>query len=183
MSVKRSLAPVLLFYNFLLSILPLVMCTNCRKFCLLPVPLLTLKPHIRYVENIKYLVNLPLSSLLLAETWHHSANNFQFMYSQKRFSKASQYVWAKYFQNRIIMSCLELWYPVEKWVQYEMQQFSCKHREQHISKWSYEIALTLLFPFVKYIVGMWNWDLVNSFWNHVIQISFRQCTKFVDLLV
>jgi hypothetical protein len=34
------------------------------------------------------------------------------------------------------MFCLELWYSVE----YKMQPFSCKHREQHISKQDYEIS-------------------------------------------
>jgi hypothetical protein len=37
------------------------------------------------------------------------------MYSQKRLSQASILIPTKYFQNRIIMFCLELWYCVEKY--------------------------------------------------------------------
>ncbi len=38
----------------------------------------------------------------------------QFMYSQKRFSQESLLISTKYFKNRIIMFCLELWYSAEK---------------------------------------------------------------------
>jgi hypothetical protein len=37
------------------------------------------------------------------------------MYSQKGFSQASFLLSTKYFQNRIIMFCLELGYSVEKY--------------------------------------------------------------------
>ncbi len=36
-----------------------------------------------------------------------------YVYSQKRFSQASLQISTKYFHNRIIMFCLELWYFVE----------------------------------------------------------------------
>jgi hypothetical protein len=50
---------------------------------------------------------------------------------------ASLQISSKYFQNIIIMFCLELWYSVD----YKMQPFSCQHREQHISKQDYEISV------------------------------------------
>jgi hypothetical protein len=34
--------------------------------------------------------------------------------------------------------------------------------------------LKLLFPFLLHTFGIWDWDLTNSFWDHVIQISIRQ---------
>ena len=44
----------------------------------------------------------------------YTANNFPFLYSQKRFSQASLLISTTYLQNRIIMFCLELLYFVEK---------------------------------------------------------------------
>ncbi len=41
--------------------------------------------------------------------------NVLFMYFQKRCSQASLLIWIKYFQNWIIMFCLELWFLVEKY--------------------------------------------------------------------
>ncbi len=39
-----------------------------------------------------------------------------------------------YLQNIIIMLCLELKYAVDS------ESYSCQHREQHISKWNYELG-------------------------------------------
>jgi|688.fasta_scaffold607074_1 molecular chaperone DnaK (HSP70) len=44
----------------------------------------------------------------------YTANNFQFMYSQKRLSQASLPIPIKYLQNKIIIFCPNydiLWYP------------------------------------------------------------------------
>jgi hypothetical protein len=70
-----------------------------------------------------------------------------------------------------------------------MQQFSCQHRKQNISKQNYEIyveqeiliswlelqmwSLELVISFLKYMFGIWDWGVANSFWDHVIQISIR----------
>ena len=54
-----------------------------------------------------------------ATVFIYTANNFPFMYSQKRFSQAS--LLKSNYQNRITMFCLKFWY------------FSCQ--QQHISKW------------------------------------------------
>ncbi len=106
---------------------------------------------------------------------HHTANSFPFMYFQKRFRQVSLLISAKYFQNRIIMFCLELMYIIlETSTVLEMQPFACKHREQHIYKRNYEILvpqvfifpnvnykddpLYLLFPFLKY-TKVYIWDL------------------------
>ncbi len=35
----------------------------------------------------------------------------------------------------------------------------------------------LLFPFLKFICGIRDLDLANSFWAHVIQISIRQIDR------
>ncbi len=43
----------------------------------------------------------------------YTANNFPFMGSQKRFSQVLLVISTKYFQNRIIMFSLELWYYVQ----------------------------------------------------------------------
>jgi hypothetical protein len=62
--------------------------------------------------------------------------------------------------------------------------------EKNISKRNYEITvvqdihiyrlelqrLSLLFPFLKYLTGIWDWGLAYSFWDHVIQISVRHMT-------
>ncbi len=34
--------------------------------------------------------------------------------------------------------------------------------------------LNCLFSFLKYIFGIWEWGLANSFWDHGTQISIRQ---------
>ncbi len=47
---------------------------------------------------------------LSAKHPHYTANNFPFMYSQKSFSQVSLLISTKYFQNRIIMFYLELWF-------------------------------------------------------------------------
>jgi hypothetical protein len=75
-----------------------------------------------------------------------------------------------YLAKPIIMFCLELLYSIE----YKMQPFSFQHREQHISQQDYEISvveeihisrlepqskdgpLNFLYPFLKYIVGIWH---------------------------
>ncbi len=76
-----------------------------------------------------------------------------------------------------------------------VQPFSCKHGEQYISKKYYKITVVLLvllwrrfmfpdliykdgplnfmFYFLKYIVGILDWGLAYSFWDHVILILFR----------
>ncbi len=82
------------------------------------------------------------------------------------------------------MLCLQLWYS------------GCSHsavsiyRKQNISKLNYEISvvqeihisrlelqiyglLNLLFLFLKYIFGIWDWSVANSSRDHVIQISIR----------
>jgi hypothetical protein len=32
----------------------------------------------------------------------------------------------------------------------------------------------MLFPFLKYIFGIWDWGLAAPFWDHVFQISIKQ---------
>jgi hypothetical protein len=54
---------------------------------------------------------------------NYAANDFSFRYSQKRFSQASFLISTKYFQNRIIMFSLKLFYSV----QCQMQPLSCRH--------------------------------------------------------
>ncbi len=46
---------------------------------------------------------------------YRTANNFPFMYFQKRFSQASLLISTKYFQKRITKFCLELWYSGENY--------------------------------------------------------------------
>ncbi len=46
---------------------------------------------------------------------YHTANNFPFMYSGKRFSQASLLISTQYLQTRITKFCLELWYSGEKY--------------------------------------------------------------------
>jgi hypothetical protein len=53
------------------------------------------------------------SYLCVLNSLVYTANNFPFMYSQKRFGQASLLISTTYFQNRIIMFCLELCYSVE----------------------------------------------------------------------
>jgi hypothetical protein len=69
-------------------------------------------------------------------------------------------------------------------------RYSCQHKEQHISKWNYEIAvvqeihisrlelkrrpLEFIISFSKVYIWDLGLDLANSFWDHVIKISFRQ---------
>ncbi len=45
----------------------------------------------------------------------YTANNLPFMYFQNRFSQASLLISNQYFQIRIVMFTLELWYSVEKY--------------------------------------------------------------------
>jgi len=93
----------------------------------------------------------------------------------------------KYFQNKFILFCLELWYSGEKY-SYRCSHSACQHRQQHISKRNYEISVVqevhmsrlelqrwplLLIPFLKHLFRIWDWGLANLFWDHVIQISVR----------
>ncbi len=127
-----------------------------------------------------------MDNVVAVDNFSCTANNFTFMYSQKRFSQPSLLISTTYFQNRIIMFCLELLYSAEN----KMQSFGCQHREQHIYIPNYEITvvqeihisrlglqiLTIEFviPFLNYIFGIWDRGLANSFSDHVIQISVRQ---------
>jgi hypothetical protein len=125
------------------------------------------------------------------------------MYSKNRFSQASLLLSTKYFQNKIF--CLELWYSVEM---YALQYCSrCSrsangmHREQRtvqcevfphgimILPYSTGVSFSrlelqrLLFSFQNYLFGIYDWGLVNPFWDHVIQILiwlslyFPNCQK------
>jgi hypothetical protein len=59
----------------------------------------------------------------------YTVNNILFMYSQKRFCRASLLTAAKYFQNRIIIFCLELWE-----VLYVVLHAASQLSAQHITK-------------------------------------------------
>ncbi len=111
---------------------------------------------------------------------------------QNRFSQVSLIISTKYFQkNRIIMHVLSGIMLFWREVQYlHMQPYSCQHREQHISKRNYEISVVKLqeihisrlelqrwpYEFVIFYSKVYIWDLGLrfSFWDPVIQISFRQ---------
>ncbi len=57
-----------------------------------------------------------------------TANNFTFMYSQKRFCQASLLISTRHFQNRIIMFRHELWYSAGKY------STRCSHSAFRIGK-------------------------------------------------
>jgi len=146
--------------------------------------------HLLYIAERSYTSDIwgiyGVDNVVAADAFSCTANNFTFMYSQKRFRQQSLLISTTYFQNRIIMFCLELWYSAEN----KMQSFGCQQREQHVFKWNYEITvvqeihisrlelqiLTLEFVihFLKNIFGIWDRGLASSFSDHVIQISVRQ---------
>ncbi len=91
----------------------------------------------------------------------YTANNFRFMYSQKRFSQAT-----------FPIINLKLCYSLEKYSPVDAAIQLSAYRKKHVSKWNYEIMysstgdsysrlelqrwpLNLLFPFLKYIFGIW----------------------------
>jgi hypothetical protein len=47
-------------------------------------------------------------------------------------------------------------------------------QEIHISRLELQRWSPLLYPFLKYIFGIWDRGLANSFWDRVIKISIRQ---------
>jgi hypothetical protein len=84
-------------------------------------------------------------------------NNFPFMCFQKRFNQVSLLKSVKYFQNRIIMFCLELSYSVEKYIT------RCNHSTvsignnifpNRIMKLLQRWSLDLLLPLLQYKFGI-----------------------------
>jgi hypothetical protein len=108
-----------------------------------------------------------------------TAKLFPFMYSHKRFSQASLLISTNYFQNRIIMSCLELWYSgvLEAAIQLsayigiayfqaELWNFSSTVQETHISileqqRWSLEYVIS--FSKVYILFSNPNFEKLSSF--------------------
>ncbi len=107
-------------------------------------------------------------------TLSETANNFPFMYAQRRFSQASHLISTKYFQNRIIMFCLQLWFSVEKYEITILQEIHISILELH--RWPVEFVIS--FSPMQYIFGMWDWGLAYSFWDHVIQKSLLEGWTF-----
>jgi hypothetical protein len=106
----------------------------------------------------------------------YTANNFPFMCFQKWFSQASLLISTKYFKNRIIMFCVELWYSVEKYIT------RCSHSTVSIGNNMFKNVIiklrkyrrfmhpdynykdspfNLLLPYLKCIFGIWDWCLAN----------------------
>jgi hypothetical protein len=115
------------------------------------------------------------------------------MYSQKIFSKASLPIFIKYFQNRIIIFCLELYYSWREVQCYKcslsivsignnifpngFMKFQKYRRFIFPDKNNTDVSFNLFFPFLKYII-LYIWDLglrlANFFRDHLTQISTRQ---------
>ncbi len=76
--------------------------------------------------------------------------------------KALAKISTKYFHNRIIMFCLELWNSVDK--------YSCHYREQHISTLNYEITVVQGIHISRLELQGWSLEMVISlskvyFWD------------------
>ncbi len=125
--------------------------------------------HSPFVSSFPPFVCLYLFSSLqpLSHLSSHHCKQFLFMYSQKRFSQASLLISTKFFQNRIIMFCLELLHSV----------LHCRVQEIHtyFQIKTMKMALgTFYFLFYFYFLGIWDWGLANSFLDHAIQFSIRR---------